>query len=132
MCKNIFRMISLFGPTWKYVCTLSFNKNYIHVCKLLLKSKVKHEYQIVYLSNLLTSTCKILAKFVILKPFIAYYGVWVLLIAEGSTVTYSCQHLCHLVSCGELSHWQSYHIFFFLYSNVIEINKIGKCTTHVL
>ena len=39
---------------------------------------------------------------------------WGLLIVEGRTMTYSCLFLCNLVSCGELSHWQSYHIFFFI------------------
>ena len=55
------------------------------------------------------------------RDFIADYAVWALLIVEGRTVTYSCYFLCHLVSCGELSHWQSYHIFFF-----IRISIIGK------
>ena len=40
------------------------------------------------------------------------YAVWASFIVEGRTMTYSCTFMCRLVSCGELSHWQSYHIFF--------------------
>ena len=49
-----------------------------------------------------------------LGPFKADYVVWAYLIVEGRTVTDSYKILCHLVSGGELSHWQQYHIFFIL------------------
>ena len=52
-------------------------------------------------------------------PFIVDYVVYDLLIGEGCTVTYCCQLLCHFVSCVELSHWESYHIFLFISLQVI-------------
>ena len=41
-------------------------------------------------------------------------AVLALIIVEGPSLTYSCYFLCHLVFCEESSHWQSYHIFFFI------------------
>ena len=52
----------------------------------------------------------------IVLHFKAEYAVWALIIVEGRTVTLSCWFLCHLVSWWELSHWQSYHSFFFILS----------------
>ena len=47
--------------------------------------------------------------------FIVDYAVWALLIVESLTMTHSCQVLCHLLTCRDLSHCQSYHIFFFIF-----------------
>ena len=43
------------------------------------------------------------------EPFIVDYAVWALFIVESRIVVDFC---VILVSCRELSHWQSYHIFF--------------------
>ena len=44
-----------------------------------------------------------------------YPEVWVLLIVEGCPSNYSCTLVSHLVSVGEWSQWQSYHIHLFSY-----------------
>ena len=51
-----------------------------------------------------------------------------LLIVEGRTLTLFINFCVILVSCWELSHWQSYHIFFFicLWHLIIIIDRFGK------
>ena len=51
-----------------------------------------------------------------INTYIADYAVWSLLIV-GRTVIYSCKFLCHLVFCRKLSHWHSYHVYFFYISS---------------
>ena len=56
----------------------------------------------------------------ILGPFIADYEIKALLVVE-------VRNFCViLVSCGELSHWQSYHIFFFICNSLSLYSAICK------
>lgn len=51
--------------------------------------------------------------FGISKHSMICYTVLVLLVIEDHTMTHNCLllHVCHLVSAGELSNWQSYFFF---------------------
>lgn len=61
-------------------------------------------------------------------PYIADYAIWVLLIVDGRTVTYSCKLLCHFVSGGELAIIQHLLLFMILYLLTLLMKSLISAT----
>ena len=68
----------------------------LHICFCILIRPLVFSFELFYID---------------FGTFYSWLCVWPLLIVEGRTIAVNFWVI--LVSCGELSHWQLYHIFFF-------------------